>query len=207
MLTKYHRAITTEALGEFFSSPALETIVAANLGQDRLAGQLGHDEYHFDRNAFQKSWNYVESNRRRIRPALQAGDALSARRVLGRLTHAVQDLYAHSNYVPLWLVRFPDGQRPPASEIDPFDQALLESPKLRSGKLYYPLEIFSFVPVLKKYVMPLLPRDSHAWMNLDSPEQGPAFEYAFFAAVKRTRYEYERTVSDFSPEMLELFRN
>jgi hypothetical protein len=207
MQTGYHRAITTQALGEFFSPAAIETIVAANLGQDRLTGQFGHDEYHFDQNAFQKSWSYVESNRRLIRPALQAGDRVSARRALGRLTHAVQDLYAHSNYVPLWLRRFPDGQWPAAEAIDPFDETLLAGPDLRSGKLYYPLEVLSFIPGLKKYVKPLLPHDSHAWMNLDSPESGSGFDYAMAAAVKRTRYEYDRTVSDFSPELLELFRN
>ncbi len=205
MLTIYHRAITVQALSADFSPSALETVVAANLAQDNLRGQIGHPEYHFDENAFAKSWAYMENNRARVRPALEAGDALSAQRALGRLTHAGQDLYAHSNYVSLWLGRFPDGKWPPPDEMDPFDRDLLEGPNLRSGKIYWPLEPFSWIPFLKKFVVPLLPRDSHAWMNLDGPERGPSFPYAFAAAVKRTRYEYEQTVRGLAPELVALF--
>jgi hypothetical protein len=206
MLLTYHRAITLQALREYFSPPALESVVAANLGQDHwLRGQIGHDEYHFDRNAFHKGWNYIESNRALILPALKDGDPLTARKAFGRLTHAAQDLYAHSNYVSLWLGRFPEGRWPPAEQIDPFDASLIESPELRSGKLYYPLEVLSFVPALKKYVLPLLPRDSHAWMNLDSPESGPKFDFAFAAAVKRTHYEFVRSKDELPPDLLDLF--
>ncbi len=53
-----------------------------------------------------------------------------------------------------------------------------------------------------RIVIPLLPRDSHAWMNLDSPARGPGFAYAFAAAVKRTRYEYERTVDGLQSSLL-----
>jgi hypothetical protein len=206
MLIVYHRAITTQALQSVFGPAALEEVIAANLGQDHwLRGQIGHDEYHFDRNAFRKGLDYIERNRSLIRPALESGDAAGARAALGRLTHAAQDLYAHSNYIRLWLERFPP-EAPPAPEgIDPLDRSLLESPNLRSGKLYYPLEVLSFVPALKKFVMPLLPRDSHAWMNLDSPEQGPLFDYAFAAAVRRTRHEYERSTVDLPAALLERF--
>ncbi len=205
MLTIYHRAITVQALSADFSPSALETVIAANLGQDNLRGQIGHPEYHFDDNAFAKSWAYLESNRALVRPALEAGDALSAQQALGRLTHAGQDLYAHSNYVPLWLGRFPEGKGPPPEEIDPFDGDLFEGPDLRSGKIYWPLEPFSWIPFLRKFIVPLLPRDSHAWMNLDEPGRGPSFPYASAAAVRRTRYEYEQTVRGLSPELLLLF--
>ena len=206
MLKPYHRAITAEALAGKFSKAALKAIVSANLGQDHwLRGQIGHDEYHFDRNAFEASWAYLERNRDQVRAALEAGEALPARQAFGRLTHAAQDLYAHSNYVPLWLDRFPEGKWPPPAEIDPFDEAILQGPDLRSGKLYYPLEVLSFIPLVKELVIPHLPRDSHAWMNLDAPSRGPKFPYAFAAAVKRTRYEYEQIVRELSPEALRLF--
>ena len=206
MLKPYHRLITTQALQEHFSAQALEDIVSANLGQDAiLRGQIGHDEYHFDQNAFAKSWAYIEHNRRLIRPALEAGQALPARQALGRLTHAAQDLYAHSNYIALWLERFPQGEWPSAEDIDPFDGKLLQGPDLRSGKLYYPLEVLSFVPFLKKYILLFLPRDSHAWMNLDSPERGPYYPYAFAAAGKRTSYEYEQTVRGLPAASLSIF--
>jgi len=206
MLKPYHRAITTQALAGQFSGPALKIVISANLRQDHwLRGQIGHDEFHFDCNAFDAGWAYLERNRLQVRAALAAGQALPAQQAFGRLTHVAQDLYAHSNYVALWLERFPQGKWPPPDGIDPFDDGLLRGPGLRSGKLYYPLEILSFVPILKELVIPRLPRDSHAWMNLDSPGRGPKFAYAFAAAVKRTRYEYEQTVRDLPSDSLRLF--
>ena len=205
MLKVYHRAITARALEGSFSLQALAMVIASNLGLDSLPGQLGHDEYHFDGNAFAGSWAFIEANRARVRPALERGEAAAARRAFGRLTHTVQDLYAHSNYVSLWLKRFPEAGHPLPEAIDPFDRELLESPALRSGKLYYPLEVLSFVPALRAWILPRLPRDSHAWMNLDSPEQGFKFDYAMQAAIKRTVIEFEKTTLGFSDEMCRLF--
>jgi hypothetical protein len=206
MLKAVHRAITVRALYGFFSPQAIDVIVAANLGLDSLPNQLGHDEYHFDGNAFAGSWAFIDANRTRVRAALEAGEAVAAWRAFGRLTHTAQDLYAHSNYVSLWLERFPEAERPEPEMIDPMDRGVLESPDLRSGKLYYPLEALAFLPVLKALVLPFLPRDSHAWMNLDGPGRGPLFDYAYAAAVKRTRYEFDRTVAGLSPDLLSLFR-
>ena len=206
MLGSYHRAITTQALGNYFSPRALEVIIAANLGQDHwLRGQIGHPEYHFDQNAFLESWDYIERNRAIVRPVLEAGDGYSAQKALGRLTHAAQDFYAHSNYIARWLSRFPDGQWPLPEEIDAFDDSLLKGPDLRSGKIYWPMEPFSWIPGMSRLIVPLLPRDSHAWMNLDSPARGPGFAYAFSAAVKRTRYEYELTVNGLPSGLLGAF--
>jgi hypothetical protein len=206
MLTIYHRAITVQALNADFNLPALETVLTANLGQDHwLYGQVGHPEYHFDQNAFAKSWAYMESNRVQVRPALEAGDPISAQQALGRLTHAAQDLYAHSNFVLLWLSRYEEGKWPPPDEIDPFDGDLLQSSDLRSGKIYLLLEALAWIPYLTKVVVPLIPRDSHAWMNLDAPERGPLFPYAFAAAVKRTRYEYKQTVRGIPSKLIHLF--
>ena len=88
--------------------------------------------------------------------------------------------------------------------MDPLDGDLLNGPELRSGKIYWPLEPLSWIPRIGRWIMPLLPRDSHAWMNLDAPERGPAFPYAIAAAVKRTRYEYELTVSRLPDGLLAL---
>jgi hypothetical protein len=194
MLKPVHKDILRRALGEAFSPGALDAIIAANLRQDLLISQFGHDEFHFDNNALDASRAYIGEQRSLIRPALEQGKVLSAWQAFGRLTHSAQDFYAHSNYVDLWLVCQPNGLRPAPSEIDPLDDALIENPALRSGKFYYPLEAFSFVPGLKKLVIPLLPRDSHAWMNLDSAKRGPMFEYAWHAAIKRTRYEFDLIV-------------
>jgi hypothetical protein len=121
------------------------------------------------------------------------------------MTHTLQDFYAHSNYITLWLDRF-DGQTlPTPPKVDPLDPDLIDSPKLRSGKIYYPFELLYFVRKARPYILPLLPRDSHAWMNLDSPSQGFKFDYAMQAAMKRTVIEYEKTTLNFSEAMCRLF--
>ena len=205
MLQNFHTDITQQALGERFSAAALEKIIAANVYQDRLRGQIGHEEYHFDNNAFEKSYAYVEKQRTLVVSSLEADDVPSAWSSFGRLIHTAQDFYAHSNYIDLWLSCQPDGAIPTPSEVDPVDPDLIDTRALRSGKVYLLLEVFSFIKILKPLVMPLLPRDSHAWMNLDSPEQGPNFTFAFHAAVKRTRLEFEKTTLGISQEMRILF--
>ena len=205
MLPKIHIDITRQALNERFSAAALEKIIDANVYQDRLAGQIGHNEYHFDNNAFEKSCAYIEEQRALVIASLQANDVPSAWSAFGRLTHTAQDFYAHSNYIDLWISCQPDGALPTTSEVDPVDEDLIHSRALRSGKLYLPLEILSFIKFLKPLVMPLLPRDSHAWMNLDDPGQGPNFAFAFHAAVKRTRIEFEKTTAGMSQDLLAIF--
>jgi hypothetical protein len=205
MLKSYHQAILQEALAEHFSERALDAITRANLRQDNLRGQIGHDEYHFDNNAFAASQDYIESQRGLIRPALERGNSLAAWEAFGRLTHTAQDLYAHSNYVALWLARFDDRDWPHPGEIDPLDGELLTSPKLRSGRLYYPFEALAFLPGLGRLVVPLLPRDAHAWMNLDSPTSGGKFAYAYAAAIIRTQHEFNQTVANLPPHLLNLF--
>lgn len=167
--------------------------------------QYGHDEFHFDNNAFEKSYAYMEEQRALAISSLKGNDTSSAWAAFGRLTHTTQDFYAHSNYIDLWLSIQPDGAIPTTSEVNPVDPDLLSSRALRSGKLYLPLEIFSFVKFLKPLVMPLLPRDSHAWMNLDDPGQGPNFNFAFHAAVKRTKIEFEKIVKGLSQDLVALF--
>ena len=208
MLRHIHAEMLRRAVGSEFSPRALNEIIAASVKQDAFwTGQIGHDEYHFDNNAFEKSLAFIEDQRALIAPALENGDVETARSAFGRLTHTAQDFYSHSNYVDLWLSFQPDGLKPTPSEIEPLDDVLIKSPALRSGKLYYPLEALTFVPLLKNLVIPLLPRDSHAWMNLDSPARGPLFDYALQAAIKRTSCEFEITTRNFSPGLLALFRD
>ena len=205
MLARYHEAITRQALADTFSSAALQSIVNANLRQDDLKGQIGHDEYHFDNNAFERARTYLEVQRALVWEALSAGEAPAAWAAFGRLIHTAQDFYAHSNYVDLWLERWEGQTQPSPGDIEPLIAELLTSPDLRSGKLYYPFEILSFVPWLKRFVLPFLPRDSHAWMNLDAPAQGRTFAYAYEAARGRTRYECKRTVDGLTPTQAALF--
>ena len=205
MLTQYHIEIMLASLGNRFSPRAMSVITYANLNQDRLAGQFGHDEFHFDNNAFEKTYAYIEEQRALVVSSLKMGDAKSAWEAFGRFLHSVQDFYAHSNYITLWVNLFDGNPLPPSSEIDPMDPSLIHSLDLRSGKTYYPFELLYFVKKLRPYALPYLPRDSHAWMNLDSPEQGFKFDYAMHAAIKRTVIEFEKTTEGFSQEMCRLF--
>jgi len=207
MKTEYHRAITLEAVGTEFSLPALEVILAANQRQDNLRGQIGHPHFHFDANSFAQSRAYIATQRALIIPILVKGKAKPAWQAFGRLTHALQDLYAHSNYVALWLGRFPENAWPLPDEIDPLDETVLFSKDLHSGNIYYPLDFLVFIPFLKDWVMQRIPRDSHAWMNLDSPERGPLFPYALRAAIKRTRHEFEQVIRELDPIKQRLFTN
>lgn len=205
MLTQYHIEIMLASLGRRFSPRAMSVIIQANVGQDRLAGQVGHDEFHFDNNAFDKSHAYIESQRALTVSSLMDSDAVSAWAAFGRMTHTLQDFYAHSNYITLWLNRFEGQAPPPPPEVDPLDPSLLHSPDLRSGRIYLPLEALYFFRKTRALSLRLLPRDSHAWMNLDTPEQGPKFDYAMHAAIKRTVIEFEKTTGGFSEEMCRLF--
>ena len=205
MLTQYHIAMLSAALADCFSPRALSAIFKANVKQDRLSGLFGHDEFHFDNNAFARSYAYIEEQRSLIISSLKANHATSAWSAFGRLTHTAQDFYAHSNYITLWLSRF-DGEMPPAPpEVDPVDLTLLNSPDLRSSRMYYPLDVLYFIRPLRQFSLSHIPRDSHAWMNLDSPEQGFKFDYAMQAAIKRTKIEFDKTTLGFSEEMCRLF--
>jgi len=207
MLTEYHIEIMFESLGDHLGARALGVMTTANVKQDQVRGQLGHDEYHYDNNAFAKTHAYIEAQRALVVASLQQQDAASAWRAFGRMTHSVQDFYAHSNYVTLWLERFDGRTPPPPPEVDPLDPDVIHSPRLRTGKTYYPLEFLYFIRRFRPLSLRLLPTDSHAWMNLDSPEQGFKFEYAMQAAIKRTRIEYEQTLSGLPRELISLFVN
>lgn len=191
MKRRYHEQITREALTHQFTGPILAYIIRANLGQDRLRYQIGHPHFHFDNNSFRKANAYMDEQREIVYSALseENGPAL-AWAAFGRLTHAAQDFYAHSNYVALWIAMHP-GPAPLPESIHPLEIQILTSEDLRSGRIYQPMELLTFIPGVEKWVKPSLPHDSHAWMNLDSPEQGPYFPYALAAAIKRTRYEYD----------------
>jgi hypothetical protein len=179
------------ALGGRVSARALAAMLTANLGQDSPAGLL-HFAWHFDNSLFDEGLAYIEACRAE---AAQAAAPARAWAAFGRLAHAAQDFYSHSNYVALWHGQFAPGAAPPPSRIDGLDPRLLRHPQLISGRVYLPWELLSFVPRLKPLARRLLPQDSHAWMNLDTPDTGPFFPYSLEAAVQRTAAEFERTLA------------
>ncbi len=204
MLIPIHEETMREALSRHFSPRALEAMIAANLKQDAWRGQIGHDEYHFDNNAIDKGNHYIVEQRSCVIASLHTPDLLSAWTAFGRLLHTAQDFYSHTNYISMWLDRY-KGTPPPPSEIDPIQKGLLRSPSLHSGKIYLPMDVLYFIPLLRKFSLKLLPGNSHGRMNLDSPQQGPNFSYARAAAVKRTQYEFELLQKLLTPELLARF--
>jgi len=204
MLVPIHEEMTREALNARVSPRALEVIIAANRKQDALSRQIGHDEYHFDNNAIDKGLRYINEQRGLLIASLLSPGVLSAWIAFGRLIHTAQDFYAHTNYISMWLDQH-NGTPPAPSEVDPVQKSLIENPKLHSGKMYLPLEVLYFIPFLRKFSLTFLPQDSHGVMNLDSPKQGPRFEYARAAAVKRTVYEFEILKKILTPEMFSKF--
>ena len=214
MLKSYHGEICRRALGSIFSSRALDVIIAANLAQDGLRGQIGHPEFHFDDNSFQAGSVYIEEQRQIILDTLNPGKGylLSSSRsgtipaweAFGRLTHAGQDFYAHSNYIKLWVNIHHPTKLPPLDEVTALQSEILNHPDLRSGKVYL-WDWVAFIPGLHGLARRILPRDSHTHMNLDSPKSGQLFPYALEAAVKRTIFEYEQITKGLDPTSLARF--
>jgi hypothetical protein len=205
MLTQYHIEIMLASLGDRFSARAMSAIIQANINQDSLSGLFGHDEFHFDNNAFEKTYAYIEEQRALVVSSLTSGDTNAAWSAFGRFLHSAQDFYAHSNYITLWVSLFDGKALPPPPEVDAMDPSLIDSPDLRSGIVYFPMDWLYFFKRLRPTVLRIIPRDSHAWMNLDAPSQGIKFDYAMQAAIKRTVIEFEKTTDGFSDEMCQLF--
>ncbi len=189
----YHRQVLAEAVGARVSPRALEAIYRGNIGQDSLSGLL-HFAWHFDDCLFAEALACMEQWRR---AAVEATDPAAAWAAFGRLTHAAQDFYSHSNYVALWHAQFALAQQaaPPPDAMDGLDPDLLKDKRLISGRVYLPWEALSFVPGLRGVAKLILPKDSHAWMNLDRPDTGPLFPYSLVAARQRTVAEFERTLA------------
>ncbi len=208
MWPKYHREITERALATHLSARALAMVLRGNLGQDSPQYLFGtHPHLHFDSNTFARSYAYMDEQRAFVQKNLEQGDSASAWKALGRLTHSAQDFYAHSDYIPRWISRFDGATPPPAPEVDAVSFELLSRPGLRSGKLYYPLELLAFVRILRKYILPHLPTDSHAHMNLDGPDSSPLFPYAYHAAIKRTEIEFKAVLNQLPANLQPIFKD
>jgi hypothetical protein len=187
MKTRYHIEISRNSLGDHFSETSLNTILKANVRQDKLSNQFGHDYIHFDGNAFEQGFMYIKDQQNIVIQSIYAETFLEAHQALGRLLHSWQDFYSHSNYVWLWM-KENIGANP--SDIMHNDQQILNSPHLRSGKNYGIMEFIAMIPLLSHIITPLMPEDSHAKLNLDSPKSSLSFPFAYHAALKRSKAVY-----------------
>jgi hypothetical protein len=193
MKTKYHIEITAKALSDAFSEPALEDVIKGNIQQDKLFNQIGHDYIHFDGSAFETGFAYLSQQRKNVLDGIKREAYPAARFALGRVTHSWQDFYSHSNYVKLWLAKA-NNQPPKAIVIN--DGDIINHPELKSGKNYGLIELVALIPGLKTWIKQMMPADSHARMNLDGPEAGERFLYAYTAAIKQTRAVFDQMMSD-----------
>jgi hypothetical protein len=202
MKTIYHRQITQQAVGSQVSQRALDAFIAANIGQDALRYQVGHDHFHYDSNAFSSGDAYVETQHAIIQPALTRDDPLEAWQAFGRLSHAVQDLYAHSNYAVLWLAKNNGADLTP-KQIDPLDAEILSSPDLHSGKpdIFDLLQHLNILPVSW---LKFAPKNSHILLNIDGPDRA-YFEFVFSAAIKRTQFEFSRVLNSLPMDLGKAF--
>ncbi len=199
--------MTREALQEYFSESALRQIILANIKQDDLSGQVGHPEYHFDDSAFSAANTYIRQNREMTVNSVKSGDYQDAWHSFGRLTHASQDFYSHSNYINL-LAESWDGEK--RNEITPEEILLpeiMQDARLVSGKFYSPWEMITFLPWAGKRLARLFPADSHARLNKDSPSCSPLFPIVYQAAVIRTIYEYNEVIKLLSHDEQIQFRD
>jgi len=198
MTPHYHAVITAEAVGKYFDKPALRQIVVANIAQDSISSLFGaRPEVHFDDDLVAAGLGYVETEHRRIAAlAAQTGTAAAQRAAFGRLCHTAQDLYAHSNYVRLWLDAHGGLQATRPEDMDALDAGILGSSKLKTGHYAFWHFLAYSIPGVSWVMRRIgVPPGSHEAMNLDKPSRGPEFPYAFAAARARTEHEYRRAAA------------
>jgi hypothetical protein len=171
-------------------------VISGNLKQDHLASQFGHPEFHFDDSEFERTHRYLSQLKTGIINNVSAGTSYQeARTDFGRFTHASQDFYAHSNYIRLWAQKHKITPETWNGEIDFMDGEIIHSKELISGHFNPPWEMITFLPFIGQMFIPLFPKDSHAYLNIDSPYKNDWFPLAFKAAEMRTRYEAEQLIS------------
>jgi hypothetical protein len=188
MNTNFHIEITRKALESHFSNNAMERIIAGNIRQDRVAYMLGHDYIHFDGSSFNAGFRYIADQEKILLEHLSLKRYDQAQEAFGRIIHSWQDLYSHSNYVQLWQQSH--AHQPPEAII-PNNPDIINHPNFASGKNYGLIEFLAMIPVISSLIIPRMPSDSHAKMNLDSPAAGPNFWFAYWAAYKATQAAYE----------------
>lgn len=202
MLPQYHRQLLLDALSDKFSANAMQVIIRGNLSQDLPAGQIGHPEYHFDDSQIAAGNDYIRSLRESaLQRLIENQDIESCWLNFGKLTHAAQDFYAHTNYIRLWRESQEDKNKLPSAEEILLPE-LLGHPTLMSGRFYAPWEWITFLPWLGPKIGMLFPKNSHAFMNNNSPAS-KYFPQAYQAAVLRTVFEYNQFINQLNRPDLE----
>lgn len=198
MLGRYHIEITKKSLGSFFSPASLREIARANVGQDSLGSLFGVQAHrHVCDCSVADSLAYIEEEHTNLAAlTLTTGAEGKQRAALGRLLHTVQDFYAHTNYVALWLSARGDTDSLDDATVDGLDPYILAHPRLQTAQWLTWRDPFYYVPVMGKVLRRFhLPPASHEAIHLDSPSRGDAFYLAMAIARQRSRREYARAVA------------
>jgi hypothetical protein len=115
------------------------------------------------------------------------------------LLHTVQDFYAHTNYVALWVAEsciVKENEVKENSVVDGLDPHILSHPNLQIAQWISWREPFYYVPLLGRLLRRLwLPASSHEAIHLDSPSRGDYFHLAMAMARQRTLAEYAKAVA------------
>jgi hypothetical protein len=201
MDAEYHIQICRHAVGDKFTAEHLSVITNANIRQDGMfTGLLGHPEYHYDGGNLSYGENYLISQKKLVFDYLSdLSDATKALRAMGRYFHCLQDFYAHSNYVELWINSFG------SSPIEPKNPAIMKNGDLFVCRTYYPLEAITYFRTFRPFASKRLPDDSHVNMNLDDPSRGELFPIAMDAAIKRTKSEFLNIKEQLTQAQIKLF--
>jgi hypothetical protein len=198
MLGRYHEEITRRSIGSFFTSVTLAEIVGANVGQDTFTSLLGVNAHrHVCDCTVAESLAYIDEEHAYIADIAQYPDSdREQRTALGRLLHTVQDFYAHTNYVVLWLAQNAGIEPPDVAQINEFDPRIVTHPALRIAQWVTWRDPLYYVPLLGSVLRRFwLPEGSHEALHLDSPDRGLHFHFAMSIARQRTRTEYMRAVA------------
>jgi hypothetical protein len=208
MQSRYHIEMTRNSLGSFFAERTLLQIARANVGQDSLSSFLGQESRrHVCNCTVAESLAYIEEEHAQIAQLADNGGNRNGgavvyrqRAALGRLLHTVQDFYAHTNYVALWVAEHARRRSVDAALVELFhhdgmDAAILENSSLQVAQWSTWREPFYYVPILGRVMRQWsLPASSHEAIHLDSPRRGVYFYLAVALARKRTVAEYGRAV-------------
>ena len=195
MNSLFHQLITIDALTDNFSAVALKEIVTHNIRQDSIKNQFFHDEIHFDNNKFAEGNQLIEYLHNNCVDSIKQDNFADARSYFGKLIHTVQDFYAHSNYARLTKTLFENKTPNNNHTLDCLNPAIIKSSLLKSHTVNFPFDYLCIIPLFARWFSKFCPEDSHARMNLDTPQSDGPFDLAYKLAVIRTRIEYQAIIT------------
>lgn len=188
MHSYYHTLVTIDALSTSLSSGALSEVIRANLQQDSIIGQIFHNEYHFDNNKLAEGVAYIRQQEHACLEYIQSAQFSRARRAFGSLIHTIQDYFSHTNFVRLFNI---DQNIEIMAQLE-IIQMINEIKLIKSHMVHIPIDLFKLPPTIYLLIRDHLPKNSHAYMNLDTPLSGIDFLKSYQVSVRMTKNALDR---------------